>query len=107
MSQVLELITMDDLYIITSKGPVNRNAFEKWLLDTDRLNWIEDDVQNGEHVQRTGILTSAEYYEQNEHYFTADLEKYINETRFKPRMEKINLSESLKKLIRNGTAANK
>jgi len=41
---------------------IDKDKFDAWLDRTGRLESREDTVQNGEHVQKEGIITLAEYY---------------------------------------------
>ena len=55
---------------------IRRNDFEKWLQDTDRLEWINVTADhNGEPVEKTGVMTLAEYWDGD--YINEDIIEYI------------------------------
>jgi hypothetical protein len=56
---------------------IDAHKFEAWLLENDKLSWTTDQPQNGEHVQKTGVMTLDEYWTIYHKYINADLLKFI------------------------------
>lgn len=61
-----------------SEVSINRQKYEDWLENTDRLEW-EDDVSDayGEHYQRSGRLSINEYWDSSAEQIRFDLYEYI------------------------------
>lgn len=52
--------------------------FELFLLTHDRLNWeINYSDHNGNHVQRSGIMSMGEYWDSNKQYIMEDLNDFL------------------------------
>lgn len=98
-SAQVDVMSIDDLYIHTSAGTVNRNSFEKYLIDHDCLEWSHDTSNyRGEHDQRTGTFTLEEYYQTP--YVKHDLFEYLKQQNKTGKLSSLpSMAESLKKLI--------
>ena len=98
-SSQVDVMSIDDLYIHTSAGKVNRNSFEKYLIDNGCLEWCHDTSNyRGEHDQTTGTWTIEEYYQTP--YVKHDLFEYIKQTTKVGKLSSLpSMAASLKKLI--------
>jgi iron uptake system EfeUOB component EfeO/EfeM len=56
---------------------ISQSAYEKWLQDNDKLSYVEDYSENGEHRQKTGLMTLDEYWSLYKRYTDQDLVEYI------------------------------
>jgi hypothetical protein len=100
----MEIHEINDTEIITDAGAVNRNAFEKWVDDNNKRDWIHDTSNyRGEHEQSSGTMTWDDYYD-NDKYVCEDLNDYIKYLQTVPSKIKTlpNLRDSLRKLVSNG-----
>lgn len=58
---------------------INRKKFEDFLTFNDKLDWIMDYSEAGNHSQRTGTMTLDEYYDLQDWQIRKDLQEYIQE----------------------------
>lgn len=64
-------VNRDDYEIAVEK-------FELFLLIHDRLNWeINYSDHNGNHVQRSGVMSMNEYWDSNKEYIMEDLNYFL------------------------------
>lgn len=71
------------VYILHKDGEqstvkVFRNEFEKWLEDSDRLNWENNDREyRGEHIQQGGKIPIWVYWEEYQTYHAKDMYDFL------------------------------
>lgn len=56
---------------------VPRVEFENWLRDTDRLDWVRDEMTNGEYTQSAGTIPATKFWEQTPAYIKEALYEFI------------------------------
>lgn len=63
MLKPTSLIELTDTQIMTEAGPINRNAFEKWVDDNGKREWINVvSDERGEPCEGTGKYDWDIYY---------------------------------------------
>lgn len=54
------------------------NKFERWLKQTDRLEWVHEYSDNtGDHIQETGRYTMDQYWGMSRAYLKYDIYEFI------------------------------
>ena len=72
IGDTIHLEVNDDTYEISLE------KFELFLLTHDRLNWqINYSDQNGNHVQRSGVMSMDEYWDSNKQYILEDFNDFL------------------------------
>lgn len=56
---------------------IPRIEFEDWLRDTDRLDWVRDEMTNGEYVQSSGTIPAQQFWEQTQTFIKETLYEFI------------------------------
>jgi hypothetical protein len=64
------------------KYTISLAKLEKWLENSNLLEWISDEQINGEHKQDSGTMTFMEWFESN--YVSEDVFKAIEVFELKP-----------------------
>ena len=72
IGDTIHLEVNDDSYEISLE------KFELLLLTHDRLNWeINYSDHNGNHVQRSGVMSMDEYWSSNKQYIIEDINDFL------------------------------
>jgi hypothetical protein len=64
------------------KYTISLAKLEKWLENSNLLEWVSDEALNGEHKQESGTMTFMEWFESN--YVSEDVFKAIEVFELKP-----------------------
>ena len=72
IGDTIHLEVNDDTYEISLE------KFELFLLTHDRLDWqINYSDHNGNHVQRSGVMSMDEYWSSNKQYIIEDINDFL------------------------------